>query len=275
MASDTQPPAFAIALVGWRDALRAITQMMPVAVPAFLFTLVAEVALQLLHSHSLAIEFAILPLYWVAQSLVLTPLAIAVHRYVLLEEVTEHYALDRSDPRFQRYFGFAVAVQALWLTLWVWLIIGHFVFGWPALPGEPVPPEAGEHLGWILLVGFAGPMLTCLIIVRVTLRAAILFPAVATDAPGAGWRNARDDSEEHIFRMFCAFALGFVPTLLFDAVDDFILTPEQAGSHPALQAAGVVVRAAKAVLIMSALAAIASTFYVAYGRRLKGSAPAV
>jgi len=273
MASDTQPSAFTIALVGWRDALRAITQMMPVAGPAFLFTLVAEVALQLLHSHSRAIEFAILPLYWVAQSLVLTPLAIAVHRYVLLEEVTRHYALDPSDPRFQRYFGFAVAVQALWLSLWVWLIIGHFAFGWPALPGEPIPPEAGEHLGWILLVGFAGPMLTCLIIVRVTLRAAILFPAVATDAPGAGWRNARDDSEEHIFRMFCAFALGFVPTLLFDAVNDFILTPEQAGSHPALQAASVVVRAAKAVLIVSAFAAIASTFYVAYGRRLKGSAP--
>ena len=73
--------------------------------------------------------------------------------------------------------------------------------------------------------------------------------------------------------MFCAFALGFVPTLLFDAVNDFILTPEQAGSHPALHAAGVVVRAAKAVLIVSAFAAIASTFFVAYGRRLKESAP--
>jgi len=272
MASDTQPSPFKIALVGWRAALRAITEMIPVAGPAFLFTLVAEAALQLLHSHSLAIEFAILPLYWVAQSLVLTPLAIAVHRYVLLEDVTRHYALDRSDQRFQRYFGFAVAVQALWLSLWVWWIIAHFVFGVP-MPGEPVPPGVGEHLGWILVLGFAAPLVACFVIVRVTLSIAILFPAVAIDAPGAGWQNARDDSEEHIFRMFCAFALGFVPTLLFDAVDDFILTPEQAGSHPALQAVGIVVRAAKSVLIVSALAAIASTFYVAYGRRLKGSAP--
>jgi hypothetical protein len=273
MASDTQPSAFTIALAGWRDALRAITEMMPVAGPAFLFTLVAEAALQLSRSHSRAIEFAILPLYWVAQSLVLTPLAIAVHRYVLLDEVTSHYALDRSDPRFQRYFSFAVALQALWLSLWAWWIMAHFVFGAP-MPGEPVPPGAGEHLGWILVFGFAVPLVACFIIARVTLRAAILFPAVATDAPAAGWRNARDDSEEHILRMFCAFALGFVPTLLFDACNDFILIPEQAGSHPALQAAGVVVRAAKAVLIVSAFAAIASTFYVAYGRRLKGSAPA-
>jgi len=32
-------------------------------------------------------------------------------------------------------------------------------------------------------------------------------------------------------------------------------------------------RAAKSVLIVSAFAAIASTFYVAYGRRLNGDAP--
>jgi hypothetical protein len=265
MASDTQPSAIKIALVGWRAALRAVTEMKSVAGPAFLFTLIAEAALQLFRSHSLAIEFAILPLYWVAQSLVLTPLAIAVHRYVLLEEVTKRYALDRSDQRFQRYFGFAVALQALWLSLWIWWIIAHFVFGAP-MPGEPVPPGAEENLGWILVVGLAAPLVTCFVIVRVTLS--ILFPAVATDAPSAGWRNARDDSEEHIFRMFCAFALGFVPTLLFDAIDDFILTPQQAGSHPAFQAIAIVLRAAKSVLIVSAFAAIASTFYVAYGRRL-------
>jgi hypothetical protein len=273
MASDTQPSAIKIVLVGWRAALRAVTEMMSVACPAFLFTLIAEAALQLFRSRSLAIEFAILPLYWVAQSLVLTPLAIAVHRYVLLEEVTKRYALDRSDQRFQRYFGFAVALQALWLSLWIWWIIAHFVFGAP-MPGEPVPPGVGEHLGWILVLGFAAPLVTCFVIVRVTLSIAILFPAVATDAPGAGWRNARDDSEEHIFSMFCAFALGFVPTLLFDAIDDFILTPQQAGSHPAFQAIAIVLRAAKSVLIVSAFAAIASAFYVTYGRRLNGSAPA-
>jgi hypothetical protein len=272
MASDTQPSAIKIALVGWRAALRAVTEMMSVAGPAFLFTVIAEAALQLFRSHSLAIEFAILPLYWVAQSLVLTPLAIAVHRYVLLEEVTKRYALDRSDPRFQRYFGFAVALQALWLSFWIWWIIAHFVFG-ASMPGEPIPPGAGENLGWILVAGLAAPLVTCFVIVRVTLSIAILFPAVATDAPGAGWRNARDDSEEHIFRMFCAFALGFVPTLLFDAIDDFILTPQQAGSHPVFHAIAIVLRAAKSVLIVSAFAAIASTFYVAYGRRLNGSAP--
>jgi hypothetical protein len=269
MAADTQPSAFKIALVGWRAALRAITEMMSVAVPAFLLTLMAEAVLQLFRSHSLATEFAILPLYWVAQSLVLTPLAIAVHRYVLLEEVTKHYALDRSDQRSHRYFGSAVALQALWLTLWIWWMIAHFVFGAP-MRGEPVPPGARENLGWIVVLDLVAPLVTCFVIVRVTLSIAILFPAVAIDAPGAGWRNARDDSEEHIFRMFCAFALGLVPTLLIDEIDDLI---QQVGSHPAFDAIAIVLRAAKSVMIVSAFAAIASTFYLAYGRRLNGDAP--
>ena len=105
------------------------------------------------------------------------------------------------------------------------------------------------------------------------LSIAIVFPAMATDAPGAGWRNAREDSKEHIFRMFCAFALGFVPMLPLDAVDELILIPQVGFAHPASQIIGVVLRAVKSVLVVSAFAAIASTFYVAFGRRLHGVAP--
>ncbi len=273
MASDTQPSAIKIALVGWRDALRAITQMMSVAGPAFLFTLLAEAAYQLSRGHSFAIDVAIFPVHWIAQSLVLTPLAIAVHRYVLLDEVTQHYALNLTDQRFQRFFGLAIAPQALWLSIGIWLIIGHFVFGAPMFPGEPVAPEARENLGWILLVCGVAPLVTCFVIARVILSIAILFPAVATDAPGVGWRNAMDDSEGHIYRIFCAFALGLVPVFPLDAVDEFILAPQQVGLHPAFQTIGVVLRAAKSVLIVSAFASIASTFYVAFGRRLNGGVP--
>jgi hypothetical protein len=271
VASDTQPSAIKIALAGWRDAWRAITQMMSVTGPAFLFTLMSEAAYQLSRGHSFAIDVVVFPVHWIVQSLVLTPLAIAVHRYVLLDEVTEHYALNPADQRFQRFFGLAIALQALWLSIGIWLIIGHFVFGAPMFPGDPVTPEARENLGWIFLVSFAAPFVTCFVIARVILSIAILFPAVATDAPGAGWRNARDDSEGHIGRIFCAFALGFVPVLPLDAVDEFILAPH--GSHPAFQTIGVVLRSAKSVLIVSVFASIASTFYAALGRRLNRRAP--
>jgi len=59
----------------------------------------------------------------------------------------------------------------------------------------------------------------------VILSIAILFSCRGDRCAGAGWRNARDDSKEHIFRIFCAFALGFIPTLLLDEVDEALLAP--------------------------------------------------
>jgi hypothetical protein len=273
MASDTQPSAIKIALDGWRDGLRAITHMMSVAGPAFLLTLMFQAAYQLSRGHSFATDLVFFSAHWIAQSLVLTPLAIAVHRHVLLGEVTKHYALNLTDQRFQRFFGFAIAIQALWLSLGIWWILGHFVFGAPMFPGDPVTPEARENLGWIVLIEFVAPPVTCFCYARLILSIVLVFPAVAIDAPSVGWGNARDDSNGHIFRIFCAVGLGLVPGFLLDGVDEFILAPQEFGPHPVFQTIGVVLQAAKLVLIVSAMASIVSTLYVAFGRRLNGDAP--
>jgi hypothetical protein len=257
MASDTQPSAINIALGGWRNALRAITQMMSVAGPAFLLALMFQAAYQLSRGHSFAIDIAISPVFGIVQGLVLTPLGLAVHRYVLLDEVTQHYALNLADQRFQRFFGVAIAVQALWACIAIWLILGRF-FGAP-----------------LLFVCLAAALVTGIVVVNVVLSIVILFPAVAIDAPGVGWRNAMDDSKGHAYRIFWAFALGLVPMLAVDEVAELILGPPEFGfgPHPAFQTIRVVLQAAESVLIVSAYAAIASTLYVAFGSRLKGSAP--
>jgi hypothetical protein len=257
MASSMQPSAINIALVGWREALKAITRMMPVAGPAFLLALMSQTAYQLSRGHSFAIDVAISPVFGIVQGLVLTPLGIAVHRYVLLGEVTPHYALNLADKRFQRFFGVALAIQALWACIGFWLILGYF-FGAP-----------------MLVVCFAAALITGIVVVNVMLGIVILFPAVAIDAPGVGWRNAMDDSKGHAFRIFWAFAFGLVPMFALDEVAELILGPRQFGfgPHPAFQAIGIVLQAAESVLIVSAYAAIASTLYVAFGSRLKGAAP--
>jgi hypothetical protein len=257
MASHTQTSAIKIALGGWRDAFRAITQMPSVAGTAFLFTLMSQAAYQLSRGHSFAIDVAISLVVGIVQSLVLTPLAIAVHRYVLLDEVTQHYALNLADQRFQRFFGFAVATQALWACIAIWFILG-FVFGAP-----------------MLFVCLAAALVTGIVVVNVILSIVILFPAVAIDAPGVGWRNAMDDSKGHAYRIFWAFVLGLVPMFALDEVAELILGPREFGfgPHPAFQTIGIVLQAAESVLIVSAYAAIASTLYVAFGSRLKGDAP--
>jgi hypothetical protein len=257
MTSPTPTSAINIALVGWRDAWRAITRMMSVAGPAFLFALTSQAAYQLSRGHSFAIDVAISPVFGIVQGLVLTPLGIAVHRYVLLDEVTQHYALDLADQRFQRFFGVAIAIQALWACVAIWLILGYF-FGAP-----------------MLFVCLAAALVTGIVVVNVILSIVLLFPAVATDAPGVGWRNARDDSKGHASGIFWAFALGLVPMVALDEVAELILGPREFGfgPHPAFQIIGIVLRAAESVLIVSAYAAIASTLYVAFGSRLKEGAP--
>ena len=257
MASHTQPSAINIALVGWRDALRAITQMMPVAGPAFLLALMSQAAYQLSRGHSFAIDVAVSLVFGIVQGLVLTPLGIAVHRYVLLDEVTQHYALNPADQRFQRFFGVAIAIQALWACIGIWLILGRF-FGAP-----------------MLFVCLAAALITGIVVVNVILGIIMLFPAVAIDAPGAEWRNAMDDSKGHGYRIFWAFAFGLVPMLALDEVAELILGPRQFGfgPHPAFQTIGIVLQAAESVLIVSAYAAIASTLYAAFGSRLKEDAP--
>ena len=47
-------------------------------------------------------------------SFLLAPLAIAVHRMVLLGETTDRYALDPSSLRYLRFVGFGILVTVLW-----------------------------------------------------------------------------------------------------------------------------------------------------------------
>ncbi|WP_223967366.1 hypothetical protein [Bradyrhizobium sp. RD5-C2] len=267
-----QSSAIKIAMTGWRDALNAIAQMVPVVGPAFLLTLVSEALGQLLLGYSFAADLAVSEGLYISQSLMLAPLAIAVHRYVLLGEVTPRYALNPTDQRVRRYFILAVAIQVLWLSIAIWFVLGHFIFGAPLVPGQPISPGNEGPAFWALVGGFIAVLVTGFIVGTAILGIVILFPALAVDAPGAEWRNARDDSRGHTYQIFCAVALGLLPTLPFAGVDGVILAPKGAGSSPGLpsasQAIGVILQAAEVVLIVAVLASITSKLYLDYGSRL-------
>jgi hypothetical protein len=51
-----------------------------------------------------------------AEAFFLTPLAIAIHRFVLLGEITNAYRIDTSDPWFEKFFLFALALALLALS---------------------------------------------------------------------------------------------------------------------------------------------------------------
>jgi hypothetical protein len=270
MASDTQPSTVDIALAGWRDALRAIKQMLSVVGSAFLLTVIAQATYQLWRGRSFATDLAIVLVVSVAQSLVLTPLALAVHRYILLDEVTEHYALNLTDHRVRRFFGVVIVILALGFGSVVWFGAGHLMFGGPMFWGwgEPITPGA-EGRDWVLLACFAACAVTLFVTIYVILSIIILFPAIAIDAPGVGWWNAMLDSNQHIGRITFTLWLSLIPL----APLDIISKPQMSGLS--LGPIGVVLRAAYLVLIVSTLASVASRLYMAFGRRLSAIAPVV
>ena len=119
MTTRASEPIVSTAVAAWRDALAACKKMptLVCAAGGVLFVL-------LFLNYVLAVHY-VLPTYVgflakivspVARALFLTPLAIAIHRFVLLGEITNVYRIDAGNPRFQKFFLFALALLALaWL----------------------------------------------------------------------------------------------------------------------------------------------------------------
>lgn len=171
----------------------------------------------------------------------LTPYFVAVHRFIILGEVTKHYRLPWRDIRFQLFFGWAFTVFALCQLPWL-------TYAFP------------RH--WMLqLIGFAAAIGVCVVFTRLT----ILFPAIAVDAPGATPRNAFDDTKGHGWYIFFLFLVSFLPSVLAVGLLAVVtvLMPALLRGVVLLAVVGV------AIIVWVTLAVVvASRLYQAYGNRL-------
>lgn len=196
---------------GWRDALAAIPRM-PVVLGVAVIVILALGALPLgpdtitnpspdqlfwfrVHSDIAKILFLI------AHSFLLTPVAIAIHRFVLLDEVTRRYEIGFS-PRFLRFFFFSLMFQIVIIVPgWVGRIAA-WIHGL----------EDGLARSVIFYPSLLAAVLASVFVAAVAaLRMLILFPAVAVDVPGAGWRNAMTDSKAHTLRIFFVVLVTAIP----------------------------------------------------------------
>jgi hypothetical protein len=151
-----------------------------------------------------------------ARVFLLTPFLIAVHRYILLDEITPHYHLAPLAPRFLRYFG--------WILVLMLVLLARNLMQ-NLLSAAELPARAVSLGGGVaLIVG-----------VFVILRLFILFPAIAVDAPGASARNALADSKGFFWDMFFIGLLAMLPLVMLMALQVVIEYPlELRGTVPAL-----------------------------------------
>lgn len=215
--ADTKPPVVETAVAAWRDAFRAIEAMPVVAGIAFALVLVTTLA-------SFAIvpnPYALVGSPWlpvisigssIVQAVLLAPLAIAVHRFVLLGETTSRYPLEPGSSRYLRFVGFAILVKILWL-------IPSTIQGF--IPDAQGNAAAVAGLGIVVLVLFVT-------IIIVVVRRAILFPAIAIDAPGATWSNARLDTKGSSWRVAFIFVLTALPLVVIAGPLYWLLLAPQA-----------------------------------------------
>src|SRR5438105_6049851 len=103
------PPIAAAAKLAWGDLRRVAATFAPFAGAAYGVTLAGEIVQKIgddgeFSSRTLLVVFVI----GLVQALLLTPYMIAVHRFIILGEVTPRYELATRDPRFQAFFAWSI-----------------------------------------------------------------------------------------------------------------------------------------------------------------------
>jgi hypothetical protein len=125
----------------------------------------------------------------IVQSFYLTPFMIAVHRFIILEEVTSGYSLDPRQTTFAQYFG--------WLVGFAIVSLASSLF-------DLLPPSTFRSV--VTIVVF-------LVLFIALIRLTILLPAIAVGAHGATASNAVADTKGRSLDIFLIFLTALLPFL--------------------------------------------------------------
>jgi hypothetical protein len=174
-----------------------------------------------------------------------TPFFIAVHRFIILGEITREYRLDWRDRRFQLFFGWAFVAFLL-----------------SRIPAVAMHLPKNSPIQFLVL---ASVIAMWVIFVRST----ILFPAIAVDAPGATPRRAFDDTRGHGWYIFFVYLLPFIPSLLIGLLIGRAVTILMPGAGYVVY---LVLAGVMGMLWLTLAVVIASRLYLGLGDRLNREA---
>jgi hypothetical protein len=239
-------------ITAWRDAFDAVSKM-PVALSIATLAVLALIAVTAPLLERVEVGGELLGfLVGIVQGFLLTPVAIAVHRFVLLGERAGGYRLDPREPRFWRFFVFTVIIQV--------------IIAVPSALVGAIDNVSGPLAAVVGVLGFA----LLIVALIVMLRTLILFPAIAVDAKGTDWGNALRDSKGHSWRLlFIVIVVGTPLIVVYLPFFFWLWWPDGPTGTGAIVMA--VLEAVETVLATAAYAALASRLFAALGDRLTGS----
>lgn len=249
MDQPQKPSPVRIAVQSWKDTIQAV-RLMPllfgIAVAAFFVmdTLWEPVAAKFADPNGIPRNLLGF-LHSCLGGIAVAPLAIAMHRYVLLGEIGASYSFNPSNRRLARFVIAEIFYAALFFA--------------------PLTAATLAMNTWTLSLPVAfGSLLAIAALVVVAIRFLLVFPAIAVDAPGASWTNALVDSRGHTLRLFLTLTLASM-VILVPAYSLFAVVPT---SHPVGRNVVAFVQSIAHILYIAVTATIASYFFRAIGQRL-------
>jgi hypothetical protein len=164
-------PIMSTLVAAYRDLGRLLTAMRAVMLSAFFIMVATSVAAELVPQRLWDQELAGEALGFaqnVVEAFLLTPIVIAIHRFVILDKITPNYTVPIGEPVFGIFFGWLLALKVL---------VG--------LPFDLL--GVVQTLDWSLPASVLALVLALIAAVGVSLRLTILLPALAC-------RGARRDA---------------------------------------------------------------------------------
>jgi len=204
---EAQLPIRRTLAASYRDWRRLLASLRTIVLCAFLIIIadsaVADFVPEALWQHNVAghvlglLEDAL----W---ALLLTPVVIAVHRFVIQDVITSAYTLPLGDPLYRSFVAWLFALKVL-----------------AGLPFELLGMM--QALGWPLLVSTAGLVVALVAAVAVALRLTILLPAIAVQAPSASLTPALADTRGQALHILAVFFLALIPWVILETVVVIVL----------------------------------------------------
>jgi hypothetical protein len=184
------------------------------------------------------------------RSVLLAPILIGIHRFVILDETARGYGFPAGEPIF-------------W-TFVAWLFVLDVLIGLPLdllglMQALNVPVWTSTFIFVVLLA----------VAVILALRLSILLPAIAVDAPGIKPALALADTRGYALRILAITVLAAIPWLAVSAIGTWLIGRQidVVGSLPAM--VGLLMGGALQTISLSLMTVIVSLVFVALGAKTK------
>jgi len=246
-------PIMPTLIAAYRDLGRLLTAMRALMLSAFLIMLAISVAAELvpqrLWDQQLVGE-ALGLVQNAVEAFLLTPVVIAIHRFVILDKITRNYTVPIGEPVFGVFFG--------------WLFVLKVFVG---LPMDMLGLLQTLYWSlWTSTLVFAVAMVAA---VTVTLRLTILLPALAVGAPGATPLHALADTKGHVLRLLALFCLALAPWLAVAIGGAVLLGRGATITGSPLAMLSLVMGAVLQTIMLSLTAVVASYAFMALAEQVK------